>query len=60
MIEIRQMSLTSARTETVCTSVCRVISEDEFEENRKAGASDDELFEPYSDKRWVQLCFSRS
>nr|XP_020498177.1 zinc finger protein 276 [Labrus bergylta]XP_020498185.1 zinc finger protein 276 [Labrus bergylta]XP_029134777.1 zinc finger protein 276 [Labrus bergylta] len=29
----------------------RGISEDEFEERRKAGLSDDELFEPYSDKR---------
>ncbi|XP_022624279.1 zinc finger protein 276 [Seriola dumerili] len=29
----------------------RVISEDEFEESRKGGLSDDELFEPYSDKR---------
>ncbi|XP_042352746.1 zinc finger protein 276 isoform X2 [Plectropomus leopardus] len=29
----------------------RVISEDDFEENRKGGLSDDELFEPYSDKR---------
>ncbi|KAM9352176.1 zinc finger protein 276 [Symphorus nematophorus] len=29
----------------------RVISEDDFEENRKGGLSGDELFEPYSDKR---------
>ncbi|XP_023253186.1 zinc finger protein 276 isoform X1 [Seriola lalandi dorsalis] len=29
----------------------RIISEDEFEESRKGGLSDDELFEPYSDKR---------
>nr|XP_046249123.1 zinc finger protein 276 isoform X2 [Scatophagus argus] len=29
----------------------RVISEDDIEENRKEGLSDDELFEPYSDKR---------
>ncbi|KAM7414083.1 hypothetical protein PAMA_019077 [Pampus argenteus] len=29
----------------------RVISEDELEESRKGGLSDDELFEPYSDKR---------
>ncbi|KAM7396334.1 hypothetical protein PAMP_019379 [Pampus punctatissimus] len=29
----------------------RVISEDELEESRKRGLSDDELFEPYSDKR---------
>ncbi|XP_029289896.1 zinc finger protein 276 isoform X2 [Cottoperca gobio] len=29
----------------------RVISEDDFEESRKGGLSDDELFEPYSDKR---------
>lgn len=29
----------------------RAISEDDFEESRKGGLSDDELFEPYSDKR---------
>ncbi|XP_041852686.1 zinc finger protein 276 isoform X2 [Melanotaenia boesemani] len=29
----------------------RVISEDEFEERGKGGLSDEELFEPYSDKR---------
>ncbi|XP_041795314.1 zinc finger protein 276 isoform X2 [Chelmon rostratus] len=29
----------------------RVISEDDFEESRKGVLSDDELFEPYSDKR---------
>ncbi|XP_035521020.1 zinc finger protein 276 isoform X2 [Morone saxatilis] len=29
----------------------RVISEDDFEEGRKGGLLDDELFEPYSDKR---------
>ncbi|XP_044047749.1 zinc finger protein 276 isoform X2 [Siniperca chuatsi] len=29
----------------------RVISEDDFEESRKGELSDDELFEPYSDKR---------
>ncbi|XP_033491385.2 zinc finger protein 276 isoform X1 [Epinephelus lanceolatus] len=29
----------------------RVISEDDFEETRKEGSSDDELFEPFSDKR---------
>ncbi|XP_053174615.1 zinc finger protein 276 [Scomber japonicus] len=29
----------------------RVISEDELEESRKGGLSDDDLFEPYSDKR---------
>ncbi|XP_059191152.1 zinc finger protein 276 [Centropristis striata] len=29
----------------------RVVSEDDFEESRKGGLSDDELFEPYSDKR---------
>lgn len=35
--------------------VCRVISEDELEESRKEGMSDDEPFEPYSDKRWVSV-----
>lgn len=29
----------------------RVISEDELQESRKGGLSDDDLFEPYSDKR---------
>ncbi|XP_038562989.1 zinc finger protein 276 isoform X1 [Micropterus salmoides] len=29
----------------------RVISEDDFEESRKGGLTEDELFEPYSDKR---------
>ncbi|XP_069019000.1 zinc finger protein 276 isoform X1 [Embiotoca jacksoni] len=29
----------------------RVVSEEEFEESRKGGVSDEELFEPYSDKR---------
>uniref|UniRef100_A0A3Q2W8J6 Zinc finger protein 276 n=1 Tax=Haplochromis burtoni TaxID=8153 RepID=A0A3Q2W8J6_HAPBU len=31
-----------------------VISEDEFDEGRKGGLSDEE-FEPYSEKRWVQI-----
>lgn len=35
--------------------MCRVISEDELEESRKEGTSDDEPFEPYSDKRWVSV-----
>ncbi|XP_028287388.1 zinc finger protein 276 [Parambassis ranga] len=29
----------------------RVVSEEEFEESRKEGLSDEEMFEPYSDKR---------
>ncbi|XP_051807552.1 zinc finger protein 276 isoform X1 [Acanthochromis polyacanthus] len=33
----------------------RVVSEEEFEENRKGGLSDEEMFEPYSDKRTRQL-----
>lgn len=38
-------------------SVCvpRVISDDDFNEPRKEGASDDELFEPYSNTRWLEL-----
>lgn len=36
----------------------RVNSEDDFEENRKGGLSDDELFEPYTDKRLVQIFIS--
>lgn len=35
--------------------VCRVVSEDDFEGSRKEGVSDDELFEPYSDTRWVEF-----
>lgn len=38
----------------------RAISEDDFEESRKGGLSDDELFEPYSDKRWVQIFFNEA
>lgn len=44
-------TITSSRI--VC--VCRVVSEDDFEGSRKEGVSDDELFEPYSDTRWVQF-----
>lgn len=33
--------------------LCRIDSEDE--ESRKATLSDDELFEPYSHKRWVEM-----
>ncbi|XP_023126288.2 zinc finger protein 276 isoform X2 [Amphiprion ocellaris] len=33
----------------------RVMSEEEFEDNRKGGLSDEEMFEPYSDKRTRQL-----
>uniref|UniRef100_A0A3Q2W8F3 Zinc finger protein 276 n=1 Tax=Haplochromis burtoni TaxID=8153 RepID=A0A3Q2W8F3_HAPBU len=36
-----------------CSS-SKVISEDEFDEGRKGGLSDEE-FEPYSEKRWVQI-----
>lgn len=39
----------------LCLCVSRVISEDEFEEGRKGGLSDEEEFEPYSEKRWVQI-----
>lgn len=38
----------------LCLCVSRVISEDEFDEGRKGGLSDEE-FEPYSEKRWVQI-----
>ncbi|XP_008291793.1 zinc finger protein 276 isoform X2 [Stegastes partitus] len=33
----------------------RLVSEEEFEENRGAGLSDEELFEPYADKRARRL-----
>lgn len=45
-------------SETITSSricVCRVVSEGDFEGSRKEGVSDDELFEPYSDTRWVQF-----
>lgn len=48
------------QTQTLCVCVCmcacarRVISDDDFDETRK-GASDDELFEPYSHTRWLKL-----
>ena len=37
----------------------RVVSEDEFEGSRKGGLSDEELLEPYSDKRWAEKVSSR-
>lgn len=40
-------------------NACRVVSDEDFEESGKGGLSDDELFKPFSDKRWVQIFFSK-
>lgn len=40
---------------SLCACVHRVISDDDFDETRKEGASDDELFEPHSNTRWLKL-----